>query len=59
MTALDAIFQPILPLESVEICVKEGGGSNSHPEQNWSSQVESGVEVCRARVELDQGGVDM
>ena len=48
------VFQPILPLESVEISIKKGGSSNSHPEQDWSREVEGGVEAGGARVELNK-----
>ena len=48
------VFQPILPLESVEISIKKGGSSNSHPEQDWSGEVEGGVEAGGARVELNK-----
>lgn len=47
------------PFERIEVSIEEGGGSDTQPKQNWASQVESCVEVCRARVELDQVGVDM
>ena len=42
------------PFERVEVSIEECGGSDAQPQQNRAGQVEGGVEVGRARVELDE-----
>ena len=42
------------PLERIEVSIEESSSSDSQPKQDGPGQVEGGVEVGRARVELDE-----
>ena len=42
------------PLERIEVSIEESSSSDSQPKQDRPGQVEGGVEVGRAGVELDQ-----
>ena len=42
------------PLERIEVSIEESSSSDSQPKQDGPGQVEGGVEVGRAGVELDQ-----